>query len=209
METTCRPISLSDGCIAWVDTSDYDDVAQYKWQHGVPYATRTFINEHGRKDAVTMHKHLLGINGMDHRNTDPLDNRRCNLRVATQSQNSANRRKSTKRQTYSKYKGVTWDKRYRVWIAQIGVEYKHIHLGTFSSEEDAAKAYDEAAIKYFGEFARPNEDLPINEEIRVYYDHARQPAIRRIGCLIEECSKKHHAAGYCNTHYASIRRDHK
>jgi|ERR1041385_872703 hypothetical protein len=88
---------------------------------------------------------------IDHIDRNPFNNQRSNLRVCTQSQNLAN---STKRKgTISKYKGVTWDKSRNVWKAQIQFEYKHINIGYFNSENEAARAYDRKAKRLFGEFA--------------------------------------------------------
>jgi hypothetical protein len=85
-----------------------------------------------------------------------LDNRRENLRICTIQQNIRNSRKwKTKEQT-SKYKGVTWKKEKSKWRAYICVDRKQIHLSYYNSEAEAAKAYNIAAIKYFGEFANLN-----------------------------------------------------
>jgi len=81
-----------------------------------------------------------------------MDNRKDNLRPATHSQNMCHIAKRSISKT-SKYKGVCWKKRNRRWTAAITFEKKKIHLGYFKNEIDAAKAYDEAAKKYHGEFA--------------------------------------------------------
>lgn len=91
----------------------------------------------------------------DHINSDSLDNRKANLRTATRLQNSWNRSKSSK-PGYSKSKGVTFDKKMQKWLAQIRVRGKHISHGRFKDEIQAAKAYDKAAKKHFGEFAKLN-----------------------------------------------------
>lgn len=57
----------------------------------------------------------------------------------------------------SKYKGVTWYKEREKWMVRININKKHIFLGYFESEIEAAKAYNDAAIKYYGEYARLNE----------------------------------------------------
>lgn len=90
---------------------------------------------------------------VDHVNRNRSDNRIVNLRAASQSQNSAN---SKGRKGTSKYKGVCFATNNNKWKAQIQVMYKSIHLGFFDSEESAAMSYDDAAIEYFGEFARVN-----------------------------------------------------
>jgi hypothetical protein len=92
---------------------------------------------------------------VDHVNGDGRDNRVSNLRAATYSQNSQNRRKSKKR-CGSKYKGVWLDKRSGRWRAQICFDGDRRHLGYYGEEEAAARAYDRAAVRYHGEFARVN-----------------------------------------------------
>ncbi len=92
---------------------------------------------------------------VDHRNTDLLDNRRANLRLATHSQNSCNSRRD-KSNTLSRYRGVSFSKRKQKWFAAIRANGKKMWLGYFDSEEDAARAYDAAASKYHKEFARLN-----------------------------------------------------
>lgn len=94
---------------------------------------------------------------VDHKNHDGLDNRRHNLRVATRSQNQGNRR-INKAGCSSQYRGV-----YREcpgkWRAQIGgggLTDTRVRLGTFTSEEAAARAYDKAALERWGEFATLN-----------------------------------------------------
>ena len=89
----------------------------------------------------------------DHINSNSLDNRKANLRSATRLQNSWNARKS-QQIGYSKYKGITFRKRRQKWAAQICVDGRRIFLGTFEDETEAAKTYDKAATKYFGEFAK-------------------------------------------------------
>lgn len=93
-----------------------------------------------------------GNNQVDHAD---LRTDNCNVRIATPSQNGANSVKWSKK-TSSKYKGVYWNTGCKKWLAKIGVNRVRIHLGVFVDEKDAARAYNEAALKYFGEFARLN-----------------------------------------------------
>ena len=93
----------------------------------------------------------MGLVGrIDHEDTDPLNNQRTNLRVATQAQNNANRRKHTN--STSEYKGVSWNSEKHKWVVYV----QSSNLGYFDSEIEAALAYDKEAKKRFGEFAYLN-----------------------------------------------------
>jgi hypothetical protein len=92
------------------------------------------------------------IRDIDHINSDKLDNRICNLRIATESQNGGNSRLS-KRNT-SGFKGVYWNNDMQKWHAQIHVKRRRIHLGLFHTPQEAGDSYKKAALRYFGEFAR-------------------------------------------------------
>jgi len=91
----------------------------------------------------------------DHADMNKNNNSRSNLRLATASQQQANTKKYRGKYS-SKYKGVSRYLSTEKWKATITVNTRTKHLGTFTSEEQAAKAYDEAAKEYFGEFARTN-----------------------------------------------------
>lgn len=155
-----RRIPVKQGQIAIVDPDDYQRLKKYKWY--VCKGKRTFYavryipkqEEQSRKNAY-MHYLVIDIpDGMycDHINHNGLDNRKANLRAATPTQNNRHRRKHIK-PTFSIYKGVCRVKGTKLWCSRISVNGKRINLGYFDSEIEAAKAYDEGAKRYHGEFA--------------------------------------------------------
>jgi len=95
---------------------------------------------------------------VDHVNGNRLDNRYCNLRTCTRSQNQQNRGKPqlSSRAASSQFKGVRRHRASGKWAAQIGTNSKNRHLGLFKTEREAALAYDHAAVLLFGPFARLN-----------------------------------------------------
>jgi hypothetical protein len=89
---------------------------------------------------------------VDHINSDTLDNRRENLRVATQSQNQSNRGKQSN--NTSGFKGVCWSSSSKKWLAAIRVNGKRYHLGLANTPEEAHELYKKACLEFFGEFSR-------------------------------------------------------
>jgi hypothetical protein len=106
----------------------------------------------GKRTTIRMHKLITGWDRADHRNHNGLDNRRENLRPATFSQNTWNQRKRAGICS-STYKGVTWHKLNKRWMAHIRADKRDYHLGYHDSEREAAEAYDIAARQLHGEFA--------------------------------------------------------
>lgn len=89
---------------------------------------------------------------LDHINGDRLDNRICNLRLATWSENAMNAPK--RRNNTSGYKGVFWDAKREKWMALIGIDGRYRNLGRYDTKEEAFAAYCAGCKKYHGEFAR-------------------------------------------------------
>lgn len=109
----------------------------------------------GASSMVLMHRVISGVpKGLltDHKNSNTLDNRCNNLRAANYSENQHNRGKSPK--NTSGYKGVSWRKGEKKWIAAIRLHGKSIHLGYFSTPVEAHDAYAKAANELHGNFAR-------------------------------------------------------
>jgi hypothetical protein len=104
--------------------------------------------------AWLLHYEVWPTNEIDHINNDPADNRIENLREATHSQNMRN--KSSRKDSSSKYLGVSWHKATNKWQATIWVDGTKMYLGLFTVEEDAARAYDKEAFKRFGIYANLN-----------------------------------------------------
>lgn len=155
-----KTIPLTQGKVALVDDADYADLARYKWyatKKGGPwYAKRNSPRTGGRHHAILLHRVLLdappGLE-VDHINGNGLDNRRANLRLATHAENQYNRRPLG---GTSRFKGVCWNREHGKWRAAIRTGGKDLYLGYYATEEDAARAYDAAALQYFGVFARLN-----------------------------------------------------
>jgi hypothetical protein len=89
---------------------------------------------------------------VDHINRNSLDNRRANLRIATQKQNSWNTEHG-KNRGYSRFKGISWDGRVKKWQVVLCMDGKRMSFGCYDDEETAAREYDRVAMEYKGEFA--------------------------------------------------------
>jgi hypothetical protein len=148
-------IPLSQGQFAQVDDEDFEYLNQFKWyaskRGSTYYAIRTLNNT-----KASMHRVIMNASNpkilIDHKDHSGLNNQKTNLRESTTAQNSKNRIGSGN----SKYLGVHLEKDSNKFVAQIRAEGKYKKIGRFILESDAAKAYNEAAIKYHGEFANLN-----------------------------------------------------
>jgi len=133
-----KKIKLTKNRYALVDAEDFDYLSQWKWQYGlVGYAYRSL----DKKTKVYMHRCINKTpkgKFTDHINRDKLDNRKTNLRTVTGMENGRNRGKN--KNNTSGYKGVSWDKSKKSWLAHIKVNYKLLFLGRFKDIKDAIKA---------------------------------------------------------------------
>jgi hypothetical protein len=187
-----REIQLSRGKIAIVDDEDYERVSAFKWyaykhrRTDLWYAART-VKKGGKKISVPMHRFVIGASPefeVDHRDGDGLNNRRGNLREATRRQNAQNARHTARGTKTSPYHGVSIDKSGKYLVVIVAGELKNgsgkqMYIGRYRDEIEAARAYDRAAIKHFGEFAKTN--FPVSEYEGQSLEIVRPPRATRRG----------------------------
>lgn len=157
-----KKIPLTQGKYALVDNKDYEYLVKWKWsatKHGRTWRVRRNVwkTEKIRRKCLTMHRVILGVENkkgfeIDHIDGNQLNNQRKNLRFCTHAENSKNR--ALNKNSKTGCKGVTWYKWTNRWVARITVNKKLITLGYFKTKELAKFAYNNASIKYHGEFRR-------------------------------------------------------
>jgi len=186
------PLGGKTKLFAKIDVQDFEDIARFNWCLWAPPGRKhRYAMRKQDKTTMKMHRQILGVkNGVliDHRNGDGLENRRFNLRVATNSQNQWNQ---SPREGTSQYKGVCWHIRDKKWTAGLMYHRKRIWIGQFDSEivdgvdigeMAAAKAYDIIARMYFGVFACLN----CPEETMTIYKISKKDEKKALK-LIAEC----------------------
>jgi hypothetical protein len=154
LELMAKKVPLGRGLFAIVDDEDYLIISRFRW-HSV----------RGNKDSsdliyavanIRMHRLILDVPiGMfvDHINGDPLDNRRCNLRLCTNAQNQQN---THSRGGSSRYKGVSYSKRKKRWKGAFIFEGRYYYCGSWGTEREAAAAVDKKRREICGDFASKN-----------------------------------------------------
>jgi len=150
------------GYTVLIDDEDYEKVVALAW-HVNKGNKKDVYFDHGEWDSIlkrpqniSLHRFIMGCTKgdgviIDHKDGNTLDCRKSNLRISNSSQNSKNQKARANR---SGMKGITYEPRLKRWRARITVDYKCISLGTHETPEKAHAVYNEAAIKYFEEFAR-------------------------------------------------------
>ena len=154
-------IEGSDGNPFKIDSEDYHRIKDLRWHtDGMGYVSANrWINK--KVCAIRIYRIILNNKGIDHIDGDKRNNCKSNLRLCTQKQNTWNSKKPIRKNIKRKqtlYKGVYCFKSglKKPWMARIAPNGKAIYLGYYKTDVEAAKAYDDAAKKYFGEFAKLN-----------------------------------------------------
>lgn len=153
--------------IAIVDDRDFRRVSKYTWhvvgsssRNKTRYAQTTIRTGKSRQNIFMHHLILPPADGLitDHIDRNGLNNTRKNLRRVTHSENNLNRSvpRQYKKTKGTDYKGVYWNRAAKKWVCEICHDGKKDYLGLFVNALDAARAYNEAALKYHGEFAMLN-----------------------------------------------------
>jgi len=147
-------IPLTKGHFAIVDESDFESLSKFNWHSHKGYAQRNFYSPQ-KQTTIKMHRQIMRAEDgkqVDHINGNKLDNRKCNLRICTNQQNTFN--SSAHKNSTSKLKGVSWYKSGSKWRAQISINQKRTHIGYFKTEQEAFDAYKKLAKQHYGEFSK-------------------------------------------------------
>ena len=143
-----------------IDAEDVAKVKKYKWYLAKGYVVTNLYRANQKRQSVGIQHVILGITPnrkhmIDHRNRNPLINRKYNLRVCSNENNCRNSGKP--KNNTSGFKGVSVNG--KGWQSRIKINRKEVHLGTFKDITDAARAYNIAALKHHGEFACLNKGV--------------------------------------------------
>jgi len=165
-EGDVKQIPLGNGYYAYVDAADYEWLSRWTWSLRGGYAVRL-----EKRKPIYMYRQIMQTpDGMivDHRNRNKLDNTRANLRNVTPAENARNRPKP--RGTSSRFLGVSYEKKYRKYQAQINYQGRCCYIGFFADEIEAARARDYKAVQVLGEAAPLNfpEEWPPQRRAEVY-----------------------------------------
>lgn len=165
-----KEINISKGQVVLVDDEDFEELSKYRWAANWHKQTHSYraqreFRENGKRCVILMHRQIMKVIDskiqIDHKDGNSLNNQKYNLRPCNDRQNQYNSKKQSDRT--SVYKGVHWDKNRLKWMSRISIpptsnegNGRQKSLGRFKLEIDAAYAYNAAAHKYFGSFAKLN-----------------------------------------------------
>ena len=139
-----------------IDDEDFSKIKDYKWHIHTGKCKYKYLSSIIDKKLILLHRLITNCprgREVDHINNDGLDNRKCNLRICTHSENIMNSKRNSRNTTG--FKGVSLVG--RKFLAQLVVNKKYIYIGIFNTITSATRAYNNAAIKYHGEFAQINK----------------------------------------------------
>ena len=151
-----RVIPVTRRKFAVVDGGDYYRLSRFRW-HAVFNSKTFYAARIERGKTIKMHREIMGAPKdlvVDHVDRDGLNNRRGNLRLCSEAENSRNTGSNAR--AISRYKGVHWHRRMGKWVAAIQYEKQVNHLGYFGDEVEAAESYDKKAREFFGEYGYLN-----------------------------------------------------
>lgn len=157
-----KEIPLTKGKVAIVDDDDFDRLNNYSWYYNNSGYVARKLRTKGVQTTILMHREIMNPpKGMviDHINHNPLDNRKENLRITTQSFNI--RHSKLRKNNTSGFIGITKVKRKKEWMAQLTLNRKCINLGYYETPEEAAKVYQDYVRKLWEEAG--HEYIPISE----------------------------------------------
>jgi hypothetical protein len=141
-------------CHTLISSSDISRITNYTWN----LMGRGYIKARINKKDIYLHRYILNQTDpsiiVDHINGDKLDNRQDNLRFATKSQNSFNRKKSADKSSI--YKGVSFNKNKNMWQSYTKMNGVKNVIGYFDTQKKAALEYDKLALVLYGDFFTPN-----------------------------------------------------
>lgn len=179
MEKNAKVIRLANSMfVTLVSTEDYERIMTFSsiWYLGTKAHVHSSKRVGGKTKTTQLSRFIMNApkgREVDHINGNSLDNRKCNLRICTRSQNLKNRHRPRK-STASKYEGVSWYnyKKKKLWRASLGHHQRKITLGIFRSEQDAARAINIKKRELYG------DDATLNNVPEPFKSPLRHSAVR-------------------------------
>lgn len=187
-----------------IDSTYVDMISQYQWAVG----NHGYVTHGMGKKQILLHRFIVGASGnemVDHINQNKFDNRKSNLRVCNNQQNAMNR--GMQANGNNEYKGICLTLNGK-WQAQITYSGEPIYLGLYDDAISAAKAYDNAARSFFGNYAYlnfPNCSDVIKKEIK-HFKKLTEAEVNNIRCLYKQGVTISELAEFYEHSYSAISR---